>query len=295
MDRFVCPRCGASNDLPAVLAGMKAMSCHVVPLRCSACGATSSILRTVGGYAGFFAAYAALFLVQFIVAAELWQPANMLPIIIVAAIVPMLILPPLWAHLFLRSPPDAEAERPGDLSMSRKLGYLAAGLAVALVAIVAGIVLHGVSVHLVPPSADSASSEVTELSAEALEWSCRTTGGEEITLAELRDEVVFFNVWATWCGPCVAEMPGIAALARSVGDRVRFLLVSQERPETVRAFAEERQLGLPFATSGQLPRELRTAGIPATFVLHRGRIVYHHVGMADWNEKGFRSWLLALQ
>ena len=146
------------------------------------------------------------------------------------------------------------------------------------------------------PPADPRAAVVESLADDVSSWRCRTVAGEEIALGDLRDEAVFLNVWATWCGPCVREMPSIAALQRAAaGTGVRFLLVSQEHGEVVERFARGQSLELPFASGPPLPAQLRTAAIPATFVLHRGRIVYRHVGAADWNDAKFREWLLALR
>ena len=67
----------------------------------------------------------------------------------------------------------------------------------------------------------------------------RTFDGERHSLAELRGRTVFLNFWATWCPPCVAEMPGIAALHESLGDEVAFVLVNMDAdPAKARAFLD---------------------------------------------------------
>ncbi len=120
--------------------------------------------------------------------------------------------------------------------------------------------------------------------------------GRETTLGEHRGKVVFVNVWATWCGPCVNEMPGIQALydsARKEG--VAFVLVSEEKSEVVKTFVEQEKYSFPVFTSENLPDKFKTQGIPATFVVNRqGAIVHKHVGSADWNTESCRKFLRSL-
>lgn len=292
MRALVCSICGAANSVRSVMAGMSAFGLEVVPLRCRRCGERSSALRGFGSYAGFFVFYAAAFLGLFFAGAVLLPRVDHLFVIIGAALLPALLLPPLFAWSFLRRTPAAAAAVTGDLSTPRKVACLAGGLAIALLLIIAGIAAYVVWDVTSRKPADPAAAEVVELDAAALDWRCVTLAGEEIALGDLFDEVVFLNVWATWCRPCIAELPSIRALRDEVaGAGVRFLLVSDEAPDTVREFAAEHELDLPFATGGRLPAALYTAAIPATFVLHRGRIVYRHIGGADWNDPDFRSWL----
>lgn len=127
-------------------------------------------------------------------------------------------------------------------------------------------------------------------------WKLTALDGRETTLEEHRGKVVFVNVWATWCGPCVNEMPGIQALYDSTRqDGVDFVLVSEEEPSTVRKFVEQEKFSFPVFTTGQLPDKFETRGIPATFVVNReGSIVHKHQGSADWNTESCRKFLREL-
>ena len=104
--------------------------------------------------------------------------------------------------------------------------------------------------------------------------------GDEVSLASLRGRAVLLNVWATWCVPCIAEMPELAALHERHGkDGLVVVGVNVDSAETsnrVRAFIAERKI--PFAIwldpEMRIPRTLRVEGLPATFVIDReGRIV----------------------
>ncbi|MBI1750706.1 MAG: TlpA family protein disulfide reductase [Acidobacteria bacterium] len=127
-------------------------------------------------------------------------------------------------------------------------------------------------------------------------WKLRSLDGREATFGEYRGKVVFVNVWATWCGPCVAEMPGIQALYDAVEQEgAAFVLVSEEKEGTVKSFVEQARYSFPVFTTGQIPEVFETRGIPATFIVNRqGAIVYKHLGSADWNTDSCRKLLRAL-
>lgn len=112
--------------------------------------------------------------------------------------------------------------------------------------------------------------------------------GKPVTLATFKGRPVLVNLWATWCGPCVAEMPTLERIATQAGDRLKVLTVSQDRAgvDIAPTFAKggfkqleryrdpESKLGFAFAT-GMLP----------TTVLYDadGKEVWRVVGAMDWN------------
>ncbi len=103
--------------------------------------------------------------------------------------------------------------------------------------------------------------------------------GEKVSLASLRGRAVLLNLWATWCVPCLAEMPELAALQERYGSEGLVVLgVSVDAADAsgkVRAFVADRKI--PFAVwldpEMRLYRALLVQGLPATFVIDRdGRI-----------------------
>ena len=104
--------------------------------------------------------------------------------------------------------------------------------------------------------------------------------GDEVSLASLRGRAVLLNVWATWCVPCIAEMPELAALHERHGkDGLVVVGVNVDSAETsnrVRAFIAERKIlfAVWLDPEMRIPRTLRVEELPATFVIDReGRIV----------------------
>ena len=113
--------------------------------------------------------------------------------------------------------------------------------------------------------------------------------GGEGELAALRGKVVVLNFWATWCPPCVAEMPSLERLHRTLGpEGLAVVAVSTDEDEAeLRRFVAERALTLPVLRDpgGRVASDgYRTTGYPETFVLDRSGVLLEHlVGPAEWD------------
>lgn len=111
--------------------------------------------------------------------------------------------------------------------------------------------------------------------------------GGRVAATEFVGRVLILNFWATWCAPCVAEMPSLVRLHAATSDLgVNMACVSQESREAVAKFLEKRGLSAPvYLLAGDPPECFRTRGIPATFILDkRGMIALRHVGAASWDD-----------
>lgn len=123
--------------------------------------------------------------------------------------------------------------------------------------------------------------------------------GKSIHTSELKGKVVFINFWATWCGPCVAEMPSIQTLIQKVGarDDIAFLLVEVDGDmDVAQEFLKKQKLDLPvFVPQGNIPETWMNGAIPATVVLDKdGQRVFSHRGMADYSDPEFVDYLKKL-
>jgi thiol-disulfide isomerase/thioredoxin len=111
--------------------------------------------------------------------------------------------------------------------------------------------------------------------------------GRKLDLASLKGKPVLINLWATWCGPCVAELPMLATLARTRGDALRVVTVSQDmKSERVAEFLEQKggpELPPWLDPEGRLSSKYLLETLP-TSVLYdaSGREVWRVVGGADW-------------
>jgi peroxiredoxin len=112
--------------------------------------------------------------------------------------------------------------------------------------------------------------------------------GRSVQLAALRGKVVFVNVWATWCQPCVEEMPTIQQLyERLHGRGLEILAVSLDAlgAQIVVPFMQRYRLSFPtlLDTKNVVQRLYRTTGVPESFIVDkRGILVEKVVGPRDW-------------
>ena len=112
--------------------------------------------------------------------------------------------------------------------------------------------------------------------------------GRKVTLASLSNKVVFINFWATWCPPCVEEMPSIFRLHERMGTRDDFvmLLVSADEDWTpVKKFFEGDKPPFPVLldAKGDIARQYGTTRFPETFVVVNGKIKAFIEGPRDWD------------
>jgi thiol-disulfide isomerase/thioredoxin len=128
-------------------------------------------------------------------------------------------------------------------------------------------------------------------------WALRTLHGEEVTFGHFQGRPVFVNVWATWCPPCVAEVPSIQDLHDALKDEgVAVILVTNEGLDIVRPFVHRKGWHVPIYVVRDLPAVFQSGAIPATFIVNRrGDIVFQHIGRAHWNTDDCRTFLRQLQ
>jgi thiol-disulfide isomerase/thioredoxin len=118
--------------------------------------------------------------------------------------------------------------------------------------------------------------------------------GQEYSLTEFDGEVRFVNFWATWCAPCLAEMPAIAKLHADYGDKVHFSVVSVDSDfKDALEYMTNQKFGIdPVTRASAVPSSIMSGAIPTTIVLDRlGRIAVYEAGMADYNSARFRATL----
>ncbi len=114
---------------------------------------------------------------------------------------------------------------------------------------------------------------------------------EPITIEIGRGKPVFISYWATWCPPCIAELPSIQELYDDYGNQVDFVLLTNEAPDVVQAFLKERQYNLPVYIPRMAPPEkLYGRSIPTNYVVDpNGKIIIKETGATDWNSEKVRE------
>lgn len=133
--------------------------------------------------------------------------------------------------------------------------------------------------------------EKPELKPDAYSWQLQDMTGEHISFNRFKNKVIFINLWATWCGPCIAEMPDLQKLYNDYGDRVEFMFISNEPKDVVSLFLEKKDFNLPtYMPLSQFPANFETNSIPTSFLINKkGEIVIAKKGVAKWNSKRMRG------
>ena len=120
--------------------------------------------------------------------------------------------------------------------------------------------------------------------------------GNSLQFEELKGKVIFLNLWATWCPPCLAEMPNIQSLYEKTGsDKIAFVMLSvdQDGREKVKKFIDRKGFSFPvYLPAGPLPDVFSTQSIPATFIISpKGEVVHTQKGMAEYDTPEMRDFI----
>lgn len=109
--------------------------------------------------------------------------------------------------------------------------------------------------------------------------------GKEVDLTKFEGKTIFVNFWATWCKPCIQEMPSIAALKTQLtGQNIEFFFASDEEIGKIQKFMESRKMVLNFVRV-ENPESLGIQALPTTFIFDgEGNMVFSEVGFRKWDE-----------
>lgn len=123
--------------------------------------------------------------------------------------------------------------------------------------------------------------------------------GEKVNMEQYKGKVIFMNIWATWCPPCIAEMPGINELYNKVKEEdIIFLMLSVDDDfEKAKRFKKKKGFDFEILMlDGPFPEMYYTQSIPTTFVINAGgELALAHMGMADYDTADFKDFLLNLK
>ncbi|WP_040279902.1 TlpA family protein disulfide reductase [Psychroserpens damuponensis] len=118
-------------------------------------------------------------------------------------------------------------------------------------------------------------------------WSLKDLEGETFDFSSAEGKVIVINFWATWCPPCIAEMPSLDQLYQHYksNDDVVFLFVSNEDTELINNFITNKSYSFnAYQSLTNYPQEFDVTSIPRTYVISKkGEIVIDKSGAADWN------------
>ncbi len=117
----------------------------------------------------------------------------------------------------------------------------------------------------------------------------KTLDGQNRSLQQDRGKVVLMNFWATWCPPCIREMPAMQRLYekfRAQGLEIVAVSVDQGNPDAVRKFAENLKLNFPIVLDPEqvTKQAYQVRALPTTYLIDRkGRVVAVGMGAREWD------------
>lgn len=129
------------------------------------------------------------------------------------------------------------------------------------------------------------SKEVSYLNDNDYKWHVEDLDGNLLELSSLKGKVIFINFWATWCPPCIAEMPSIQRLYDEYKEDMAFIIVSQETKETLHEFIQKKGFSFPvYVLSSRQPAIFSSRSIPASFLISpEGQVMMKKQGAARWD------------
>lgn len=122
-------------------------------------------------------------------------------------------------------------------------------------------------------------------------WELEDTDLNTFQFEDQKGKVIFLNFWATWCPPCVAEMPSLQKLYDAYKDQVTFMFVAQDEPERVSKFLKKKGYTLPvYYSKTQRPDVLSSKVLPTTYIVDRdGKIIRAEANSMDWFSESVRE------
>lgn len=156
-----------------------------------------------------------------------------------------------------------------------------------------------IATGLIKPDTDLDQSEKIAVS---YNFALKSAQGETVNFDVFKGKVVFLNFWATWCPPCLAEMPDIHRLYEDMDDdmdkdKIAFVMIAGDNDfEKAKRFIQKKGYTFPiYRLISPLPEALKTSTIPTTFVLSKeGIIEAKKKGFASYNNDTFIEFLKSL-
>ena len=122
------------------------------------------------------------------------------------------------------------------------------------------------------------SSLISEIELKDLE-------GNTISLQDYKGKVVFLNFWATWCGPCIREMPAIENAQKHFKNKpIIFLLSSSESIDKIKRFKEKKPFDFHYLQLDMSVEQLNIYSLPTTYIFNKkGKLIINETGARMWD------------
>ena len=141
---------------------------------------------------------------------------------------------------------------------------------------------------LISPSIESEKEQTT---LKSYDWKLKDEAGTVFDFENAKGKVVLINFWATWCPPCIAEMPSMQALYNDYQDKVVFLFVTGDWYSDINKFLDKHKYTFKvYRPVSSSPSLFDVSSIPRTFLIDKsGNIVIDESGAANWNSEKVRT------
>lgn len=176
--------------------------------------------------------------------------------------------------------------------------FIALFLVILLVPAAKALVMQGLmEIGLFKPSVDSTP---TRFNVDLSAIKFKDSQNNVVSLNNFKGKVIFLNFWATWCPPCLAEMPAVNKLHQQFGNdqEVVFLLIDADGDfKKSQGYMDRKKYKLPVYTfASDIPKQLYSGSLPTTIVFDKkGRVSYHGVGAANYASPKFIAFVQALK
>lgn len=110
--------------------------------------------------------------------------------------------------------------------------------------------------------------------------------GSPIDLAQYEGKAIFVNFWATWCAPCIQEMPSLERMQASFKDEpIIFFYASNEPANKIKKFAEKKPWAFNYVQLDMELADLSIYALPTTIIFKDGKIAWTETGSKDWDSE----------
>jgi thiol-disulfide isomerase/thioredoxin len=113
--------------------------------------------------------------------------------------------------------------------------------------------------------------------------------GNTVSLSEFTGKIVLVNLWATWCEPCLREMPSLEQVQSRLGDKIAVVAISEDHggSKTVEPFIDKlglKSVKIYLDPKSVIERAFKVRGLPTSFLIDReGRVLGRVEGAAEWD------------
>lgn len=125
----------------------------------------------------------------------------------------------------------------------------------------------------------------------SFDWELQDRQSKRLNLNKSEGKVIFINIWASWCPPCVAEMPSLQELYNDYQNKVEFYFIARDSQAKIEGFMAKHGYDFPvYYELSKAPLSLQTNSLPTTYVIDQsGFLVVNETGAAKWNSDTTRG------